>query len=379
MPARHQRPPGEGRRARAHEVSMYARTDTRARAVPAVRRPRWAARFVALAQLACVLFGVAAASASQPAERRIERFDPRIDTIVPRDATVEVVSDGHDWLEGPLWVKSDRRLLFSDIPKNAVYSVRAGEVARALLHPSGFSGGGDFAGREPGSNGLTLDGEGRLILAQHGDRRIARLEADGTFTTLADRYLGKRLNSPNDVLRASSGALYFTDPPFGLPGGFEDPARELAFSGVYVRAIDGSLRLLTGELRAPNGIALSPDERTLYVSNADASRPVWMAYAIAVDGTLGTGRIFADASPWVGAWPGNPDGLKTDLAGNLFAAGPGGVYVFAPDGTHLGTIRTSVATSNCAFGDEDGATLYITADHAVLRVRLATHGRLPGP
>jgi gluconolactonase len=195
---------------------------------------------------------------------------------------------------------------------------------------------------------------------------------------LADRYRGRRLNSPNDAVYRGNGDLYFTDPPFGLPLAFADPSRELDFSGVFRLARDGRLALLTTDLPAPNGLAFSPDERTLYVSNADPGRPVWMAFPVREDGRLGKGRLFFDATPFTSRWNGLPDGMKVDRGGNLFAAGPGGVHVFAPDGSHLGSLLTGVATSNCAWG-EDGSVLYITADSAIYRVRLTTLGAGFGP
>jgi gluconolactonase len=303
----------------------------------------------------------------------IERHDPRLDALVPPGAALEEVARGFAWVEGPVWDRRAGHLLFSDIPNNAVLRWKEGAGVTTFLRPSGYTGAAPFAGREPGANGLALDPAGRLVLAEHGDRRVARLEPDGRKTTLADRWEGRRLNSPNDVVVRANGDVYFTDPPFGLPGAFADPARELDFSGVYRLRPDGRLTLLTRELEAPNGLAFSPDGRTLYVSNADPRRPVWMAYGVRDDGTLGAGRVFFDASPWIPARPGYPDGMKVDRAGNLFAAGPGGVHVFAPDATHLGTIATDVATSNCAWGD-DGSVLYVTADTAVHRIRLATRG-----
>jgi gluconolactonase len=289
--------------------------------------------------LVAVLLAVAEASA-QPAVTvadpgRIERLDPRFDRLVPQGAVLEKLADGFTWVEGPVWSRRDGALLFSDIPNNAVYRWKEGEGASLFLQPSGYTGAVPFEGREPGSNGLTLDPEGRLVLCEHGDRRIARLEADGRKTTLADRYAGKRLNSPNDAVFASNGDLYFTDPPFGLPKAFDDPRKELDFQGVYRLAGDGSLTLLTRALKAPNGLAFSPDGRLLYVTDVDADRPAWWVFDVREDGSLANGRVFADARPFTQDRPGGPDGLKVDRAGNLFAAGPGGVYVFAPDGALL--------------------------------------------
>lgn len=212
-------------------------------------------------------------------------------------------------------------------------------------------------------------------MCQHGNRRIARLERDGRFTVLADRYEGKRLNSPNDLVFRSNGDLYFTDPPFGLPGSFDDPGKELTFQGVYRLTPDGVLTALTKDLDAPNGIGFSPDEKTMYASNAVNKRPIWMAYDVRADGSLGSGRQFADARAWVKPGEGVPDGLKIDRQGNLFGAAPGGIHIFAPDGTRLGRIETGVPTGNLNWG-EDGSTLFIAANHEILRVRTSTKGMM---
>jgi gluconolactonase len=304
----------------------------------------------------------------------VVRQDPRFDKLVPRGAVIEKLAQGFDWSEGPVWVRGGGYLLFSDVPRNTVYRWKDGEGVRAFLKPSGYTGTAERGG-EPGSNGLNLDAQGRLILCQHGDRCVARLADDGkSFVSLADRYQGKRLNSPNDSTFRSNGDFYFTDPPYGLLGKNDDPAKELNFNGVYRLAKDGTLTLLTREMTYPNGIALSPDEATLYVANSDPEKAVWMAFDLKPDGTLGAGRVFFDATPWAKQGKkGLPDGLKVDRSGNLFATGPGGVHVFAPDGTHLGTFDTGEATANCGWGD-DGSTLYVTADMYLGRVRLTTRG-----
>ncbi|HET9693647.1 MAG TPA: SMP-30/gluconolactonase/LRE family protein [Steroidobacteraceae bacterium] len=302
---------------------------------------------------------------------RVVRLDARLDALLPATTRLETIASGHRWLEGPLWDARTHSLLYSDIPANAVYRWRADAAAPELfLAQSGYTGSAPYAGREPGSNGLVFDAQGRLVLCQHGDRRIVRLERDGTRTVLVDRYQGRRLNSPNDAIYASNGDLYFTDPPFGLPQAFDDPGRELDVSGVYRLRADGTLELLIADLRAPNGIALSPDERTLYVTDVADDRPAWYAYAL-VDGRPVSRRLLADAAAWTRVRRGGPDGLETDAAGNVFAAGPEAVYVFAPDGTLLGLVETGVPTANLAWG-EDGSTLFIAADTEILKLRTST-------
>ena len=303
----------------------------------------------------------------------IERSDRRIDRLVPRDATMQRLAEGFDWAEGPAWDRSGGYLLFSDVPRNTVFQWKEGAQARAFLNPSGFTGKEVTDSREPGANGLVFDPGGRLVLCQHGDRRVARLEAEGRFATLADRYQGQRFNSPNDAVFKANGDLYFTDPPYGRRGRNDDPKKELPFNGVYRLAKDGTVTLLTREMTFPNGLAFAPDEETLYVANSDPNQAIWRAFDVRDDGTLGEGRVFCDATPRAPSQKGLPDGMKVDRAGNLFAAGPGGVLVFDPDGSHLGTRNTGEATANCAWGD-DGSVLYITADMYLCRIRLTTRG-----
>jgi gluconolactonase len=310
----------------------------------------------------------------------IERLDPRFDKIVPKDAVVETVAEGYDWSEGPVWQGGRGGVLyFSDVPQNTVYEWKDRRGVRIYLKPSGYTGKTPRGG-EPGSNGLLLQPESQqLILMQHGDRRVAQLAGGpggGSFKTLADNYMGKKFNSPNDGVFKSNGDLYFTDPPYGLEKGVDDPARELDFQGVYRLSKDGEVTLLTKEMSRPNGIAFSPDEKTLYVANSDPEKAVWMAFPVNGDGTIGEGRVFFDATKWVGQpdKKGLPDGMKVDQSGNLFATGPGGVLVLAPDGTHLGTFATGQATGNCAWG-VDGSTLFITADMYLGRVKLNTKGK----
>jgi gluconolactonase len=303
----------------------------------------------------------------------VERLDPRLDSLIPSDAEIEVLAQGFDWSEGPVWIPEGEFLLFSDVPTNRVYRWKEGEGHRVWLEPSGYTGEVPRGG-EPGSNGLLLDAERRLLLCQHGDRRVARLASsldapEPAFSTIADRYQGQRFNSPNDLVLHSSGSIYFTDPPYGLAAGPEDPNRDMDFAGVFRVDPDGTVTLLTSELSRPNGIALSPDESTLYVANSDPERAIWMAYEVREDGMLANGQVFFDATPWVAQRQGLPDGLVVDAAGNLFATGPGGVLVLTAEGAHLGTIDTTQATANCTLGNK-GRYLYMTADSYLLRIRL---------
>ncbi len=321
----------------------------------------------------CSHRALAQEASKTPTLGTIERIDPRLDHLVPRDARVERIAEGFDWSEGPVWDRKGRFLLFSDVPQNTVFKWQEGKGVSVFLKPSGYTGSIPRAG-EPGSNGLLLDRDGRLVLCQHGDRRVARLESDGKFTTLAGTYMGKRFNSPNDGVFKSNGDLYFTDPPYGLQGLNKDPAKELDYNGVYrLSAQTGTVTLLTKEMTFPNGIAFAPDEKTLYVANSDPKKAIWMAFPVNDDGTIGPGRVFADVTSSAPAKKGLPDGMKVDEAGHLFATGPGGVLVFAPDGSHLGTFNTGEATANCGWG-EDGSVLYITADMFLGRVRLTTKG-----
>jgi gluconolactonase len=303
----------------------------------------------------------------------IRRLDPRFDRLVPRNATLEKIVDDHGWVEGPVWVADGGYLLFSDVVRNTIYRWKDGEGESVFLRPSGYTGKAPFIGPEPGSNGLALDPSGRLVFCQHGNRSISRRELDDRITVLVDRYQGKRINSPNDLVFRSNGDLYFTDPPFGLPGTFEDPAKELPFQGVYRLKPDGRLDLLTRELSAPNGIAFSPDERTLYVSNADRQRLVWVAFPVKDDGTLEKGRVLYDGSQTTAGRRGVADGMKVDVQGNIFGAGPGGVYVIDPAGALLGWFDFGGNVGNVAWGEE-GSMLFITANAAVYRVRLSTRG-----
>ncbi|MDZ7638359.1 MAG: SMP-30/gluconolactonase/LRE family protein [Bryobacterales bacterium] len=326
-----------------------------------------------IAMLATVHTAPSQDTSNFPAIGKVHRLDPALDTLLPKDARIEVVASGFDWSEGPVWINDDGGyLLFSDIPRNSIYKWQEGKGISLWMKPSGYTGVANY-GAEPGSNGLTLDADGRLTLCEHGDRRIARLEKNGGKRTLVDNYQGKRLNSPNDLVHKSDGTLYFTDPIYGLPKRENDPARELDFCGVYRLARNGELTLLTKEMSRPNGIAFSPDEKTLYVSNSDSARAVWMSFPVKGDGTTGEGRVLYDATASMGKLPGAPDGFKLDQKGNLWATGPGGVYVISPAGKLLGRLETGERTSNIAWGN-DGSVLYITSDMYICRVRTSTKG-----
>lgn len=305
----------------------------------------------------------------------IVEMESGLSSILDANTPIEVLASGFVWSEGPLWVPKLGALLFSDIPPNKVLKWKEGEGISTYLYPSGYTSNRKRNG-EPGSNGLLLDNDGRLVLCQHGDRRVAFMDAElenphSTFQTIADKYDGKRLNSPNDAVYDSRRALYFTDPPYGLEKGITDPAKELRFQGVY-RLKLGQLQLLDNSLSRPNGIGLSPDEKTLYVANSDPNRAIWVAYDINEEGKLRNGRIFHDATETVKdkANKGLPDGLVVNQDGLIFATGPGGVYIFQSDATLLGMIKLNEAASNCTIGGVDGKSLFITNDMHLLRVRL---------
>ena len=298
----------------------------------------------------------------------IARLDPALDAIVPADAVVEKVAGGFTFTEGPLW-RPDGRLWFSDVVGNVLRAVTPDGQVTVLMSNAG----GDSTappGSYIGPNGMVEDADGGVLMTQHFNRRIVRIGPDLQATAWLDRFEGRRFNSPNDLVFRSDGSLYFTDPPFGLVGQDEDSAKELDFNGVF-RHANGQVQLLVRDLGRPNGIAFSPDYRTLYVSNTEPDRKVYMAYDVAEDGSVSNGRTFADATSDTS--PGMPDGMKVDVLGNLYATGPGGVRVYAPDGRHLGTISTPEVAANCGWGD-DGRTLYITAETGIYRIRLSVEG-----
>lgn len=302
----------------------------------------------------------------------IEILDEELNSIIAPGTSVEVIAEGFDWTEGPLWVEGIG-LLFCDIPPNKIYKWTEQNGHELFLYPSGYTGNVPRGG-EVGSNGLLLDPNGNLVLCQHGDRRLARLSASlsepqPVYETIIDNYQGSKLNSPNDACFDKDANLYFTDPAYGLEKRMDDPAKELDFQGVFRFSAGGELELLTDELSRPNGIALSPDEQTLYVANSDPEKAVWMAYKLDSSGMIEDGKIFHDATDLVGSEAGLPDGLKVDKQGNIFASGPGGIWIFNGSGKVLGKIKTGQATSNCAFGDR-GNTLFITADMFVMKIAL---------
>ena len=327
-------------------------------------------RSIAAAAALALLTAVSAAAQTEtPAGVGvIVRIDKRLDALVPQGAAIEKVADGFVFLEGPVWRSADSRLFYSDLRGNAIYQWTTAEGVRDHAKPF-FSG--DGAGlRGVGPNGIALDSEGRLLACVYGSRSVIRIEKDGTRTTLAERYQGKRLNSPNDLVIARDGTVYFTDPSFGLEGMDNSPLREQTVNGVYRIRPNGEITLLTGEQERPNGLVLSPDEKTLYVANSGGAMTGWYAYDLGPAG-LSNKRVFFDLAGMQGE--GGADGMKVDLAGNVYATGPGGVLVIAPDGKHLGTIRPPEALTNVGWG-EDGRTLYITGRTALYRIRLSARG-----
>ena len=295
----------------------------------------------------------------------IERLDPELDDLLAPDAVIEKIADGFRFVEGPAWIpEGEGFLLFSDIPANTIFKWTPDGTVTEFLSPVYA---GEFEdGRLVGSNGITQDSEGRVVFTEHFNGRISRVDSSGTVEVVVDRYEGNRLNSPNDLVYKSDGSLYFTDPPYGLPS---PEAKELEVNGVYRLSPDGTLTLLA-EHQGPNGLAFSPDESRLYV--ADSTQNAWTAYDVLDDGTLNEGTILLDASG--GDEPGVADGMKVDERGNLWATGPGGVWIVSPDGRHLGTMKPTEGPANLAWGDADGRTLYMTAQTGLYRVRAAVAG-----
>jgi gluconolactonase len=347
-------------------------------------------QFLALISMALACLCVAGAAAAKHAASlsstplKMDRLDPSIDNIVPAGARLERIASGFTWTEGTVWVKD--RLFFADIPANSILTWTPGKGVTTFLHPSGYQGSAPFAGPESGSNGMTLDADGRLTVAGHAKRDVYRLESlapGAPITILADSYQGKRLNSPNDVVYKSDGSLYFTDPPYGLPTQSDsDPAKHLNVNGVYriPHALEqkpgapparAKLQLLIGNLTRPNGIAFSPDEKYLYVDNSQPKK-LWMRYRILPDGTLTDAKLLFDDT--ADRRPGAPDGMKVDSEGNIYSAGPGGVWIFSPEGKPLATILIPERVANLAWAGPEHRTLYIAATGNIYRVRL----KIPG-
>ena len=321
------------------------------------------------------LYAPQRARAGAPAELQVDRTDARLDAVLPGEAQLERIAGGFDFTEGPVW-SPEGALLFSSPNTNAIYRWSPEGRVTVFRSKSGYAGMDIGRYHQPGSNGLTFDpGEGRLTVCQHANRRVIRVEPHGNITVLADSHEGGRLNSPNDLVYRSDGTLYFTDPPFGLPGVYEDPDKQLPFSGVFRVTADGAITMETDDMKGPNGLAFSPDEKFLYVGNWDPDRKVIMRYEVAADGSLSDGVVFYDMT----SAPGEDalDGLKVDEAGNVYACGPGGIWILSSAGEQLGLLHLPEDPHNLAWGDEDGRTLYITALTSVYRIRCAIPGIRP--
>lgn len=315
-----------------------------------------------------------------PSEVNVEvvRKNEAINEVVGPNPKIFKLAEGFKFTEGPIWMKDGNYLLFSDPNSNIIYKYKpagnaVGELSVFRIQ-SGYSGADVAEYGQPGSNGLTVDRKGRLTINEHGNHRVVRVEKDGKQTVLADSYEGRRLNSPNDLVYRSDGTLFFTDPPFGLPKFFDDPRKELPFSGVY-SIYNGKLQLISTDFTGPNGIALSPDEKYLYVGNWDEKKKVVMRYEVNPDGTLKNGKIFFNmtSAPGVEAL----DGIKVDQKGNLYVSGPGGLWIISSGAVHLGTIIAPKHIHNMAWGDEDGKTLYLCAQSGLYRMRLNIPGVRP--
>jgi len=311
-----------------------------------------------------LLLCLALASSALAQDPSIEKLDPALDTLIAPDAKIEVIAQGFRWTEGPAWNAEAGELLFSDIPNNVIHAWSEEKGLRVFMKPAGYTGISDY-GKEAGSNGLTFDKDGRLFLAEHGDRRISVLTKNGGKMTVTDRFEQKRLNSPNDLVIHPDGAVYFTDPIYGLPKGEKDPLREIEYCGVYRTTLDGKTTLISKELERPNGIALSPDGKTLFVANSHKGKFNVYSFPLNEDGSAGEMKLFFDANQLEGK--GSTDGLKIDASGNVWTTGPGGLLVVSKEGKLLGRVLTYQPTSNVAFGGKDGKTVYLTANDRIMR------------
>jgi gluconolactonase len=309
-----------------------------------------------------------------PTTGSIERLSPELDRIIAPGTLPEILAEGFEWSEGPLWLTDQEKVIFSDIPNNSIFEWSEKDGLKLYLEPSGYT---DTISRggETGSNGLLLDAEGKLVLCQHGDRRMARMKApldapDAKYETIADSWKGKRFNSPNDAVFSKTGDLYITDPAYGMELRYEDPRRDMDFTAVFLITPEGEVSLMLKHLTAPNGIGFSPDESRVYVANSGGSTgSIWMEYDVEEDGSLQNERLFYDARPASDSLRGGADGLVVRNDGIIFATGPGGVWILTPEGKHLGIIKTGQATSNCTL-DAKNRYLYMTADMYLMRIRL---------
>lgn len=329
----------------------------------------------ALSATACRSVALSRAEIVYPSIGKIVRDDPALDRLIAPDAVIEKLAEGFTWSEGPVWIADGDYLLFSDVPENRIHRWSEAGGASVFMDPSGYDGRDASGFREPGSNGLIAGPEGSILMADHGNRAIARVDlTTRAKTLLATRYQGRRFNSPNDLVQARSGAIYFTDPPYGLKDMDQSPLKELVHNGVYRLDPDGAVTLLVDDLTFPNGVALSPDQQTLYVAQSDPARAVLMAYDLSAGGETSNGRVLRDFTAMVGSdRPGLPDGMAIDALGNLFVAGPGGIHVMTPTGQALGRIDTGTAAANCKFGAR-GDVLFITSGAMLLRVKTLTRG-----
>lgn len=330
---------------------------------------------------AALIVSAAFAVACQPAKEKekevkiggtIERLDADLDKLISSEAKVEIVAQGFTWSEGPLWVEDKNMLLFSDVPEDKVYKWTEEKGAEVYLTPSGFTG-EKTTSNERGANGLTFDDEGSLVLAQHGDRRIALMDASidspkAVYTSIADKFEGKRFNSPNDVVM-HNGNFYFTDPPYGLGKGADDPEKEIPFQGVYCAFADGKVKVLVDSITRPNGIAFSPDGKYLFIANSDPEKAKWYQYELNDSSAVVSGKVFYDATSNAVTEKGLPDGMKIDSKGNVYASGPGGVWIFNAAGKILGKVKLEGPASNTALS-EDEKTLFITNDGNLIRVKM---------
>jgi gluconolactonase len=323
----------------------------------------------------CLTMIITICQAQQPYKTigTIERLDPALDKIISSNAKPEIIAEGFDWSEGPVWIEGQQMLLFSDVPRDTVFKWTEKQGKEVYLTPSGYS---DTIkrGGEMGSNGLVIDRSGHLVLCQHGNRQMARMDAGldapkPIYTPIASSYRGKKFNSPNDAVYNNKGELFFTDPPYGLEKQMDDPKKEIAFQGVYKVKQNGEVILLVDSLTRPNGIAFFPGEKKLIIANSDAAKPNWYVFDVSEKDSLYNGKIFYSLAGFDSILKGLPDGLKIDKNGNVFAAGPGGIYIFNSDGKKLGLLKLPDAASNCALSP-DQKTLYITNDMYVLRLKM---------